>query len=116
MQTTEAFQGKIAPVEYTLYCDESSSKGKLYADFYGGSLVRSSQLSSIEKALNAKKAELNLHGEIKWSKVTDQYLTHYQEMIRLFFEFVRAGDIRIRIMFRSKADQYASNEMSRKDN
>lgn len=88
-------------MEYILYCDESSDNGGLYGDFYGGSLVQSTYLNEITNALNNKKAELNLNGEIKWTKVTENYLYKYIEMMDLFFHFVEQGKIKIRIMFRS---------------
>ena len=68
-------------------------------DFYGGSLVRADKFSIIEAALNE----------------TAQYLERYQEMMRLFFEYVRAGDIRVRIMFRAKANQRTLNDATSKD-
>lgn len=52
-------------MEYILYCDESSSDGPKYSDFFGGCIINSVDLKNVENALNAKKDELNLHGEIK---------------------------------------------------
>lgn len=115
MHTHDESRVDAKPVEYIVYCDESSDKGSLYVDFYGGSLVRADKLSIIEEALNEKKKALNLNGEIKWTKVTAQYLERYQEMMRLFFEYVRAGDIRVRIMFRAKANQRTLNDATSKD-
>lgn len=115
MHTNDFARCAEKPVEYILYCDESSDKGSLYVDFYGGSIVRADKLPEIEVALNAKKEELNLHGEIKWSKVTAQYLERYQEMIHLFFEYVRSGDIHVRIMFRKKTNQRTAGDGMSKD-
>ncbi len=64
-------------MEYTIYCDESISKGRFYSDFYGGCLVRSIDQIPIIDALNQRKQELNLFGEIKWTKVTSNYLENY---------------------------------------
>ena len=89
-------------MEYVLYCDESSDKGPLFVDFFGGCLVDGRYIDEISANLNSKKEELGLLGEIKWTKVTEQYLDKYIAMIDLFFEYVRAGKIRIRIMFRKK--------------
>lgn len=86
-------------MKYILYCDESSKDGKHFGNFYGGALVQENKLQSIEIALNAKKQELNLNGEIKWTKVTDNYLLKYIELTDLFFEYIRSGDVKIRIMF-----------------
>ena len=57
-------------MEYIIYCDESVSDGKYYTDFFGGVLVRNTHIDAIREALDAKKQELNLSGEIKWVKVT----------------------------------------------
>ena len=61
-------------MEYILYCDESSSDGPKYSDFFGGCIINSVYLKTVEESLRAKKDELNLNGEIKWTKVTAQYL------------------------------------------
>lgn len=92
-------------MEYILYCDESSSDGPIFSDFFGGCLIDSKYLIEVTDALNRKKAELNLHGEIKWTKTTDQYLEKYTQIIDLFFDFVQAGKIKIRVMFRSNEDR-----------
>lgn len=89
-------------MEYILYCDESSSQGDKYTDFYGGCIVDGRYLSAIENKLNLKKKDLNLNNEIKWVKVTENYLNKYIEIIDLFFQFVEEGKIKIRIMFRKK--------------
>jgi len=49
--------------------------------------------------LNLKKKELNLFGEVKWEKVTEQYLLKYQELVRLFFEEIGKGCLKVRVMF-----------------
>ena len=102
-------------MEYILYCDESAPKGEKYSDFFGGCIVRADRLHQIEDALNAKKAELHLGGEIKWTKVTENYKDKYCEVIHLFFDYVRSGDIRVRIMFRKTADQYVHTDETGKD-
>lgn len=68
-----------------------------------GALINLSDVNLIEKALNSKKEELNLKGEIKWTKVTDNYLDKYIEMINLFFELIKDGKIKVRIMFAQNA-------------
>ena len=92
-------------MEYILYCDESSSKGPKYSDFFGGCLINSADLNPVVHALEAKKQELNLLGEIKWTKVTAQYLDRYIKMMDLFFDFIREGKVKVRIMFRSNHDE-----------
>ena len=73
------------------------------AIFTDGALVKVTDIQDIEKQLNNKKQELNLNGEIKWSKVTENYLEKYIEMIDLFFSFIKAGKIKVRIMFAQNA-------------
>ena len=65
-------------MEYILYCDESCSDGPKFSDFFCGCLVSSKDLSPIASAIEAKKQELNLFGEIKWTKVTDQHLGQHR--------------------------------------
>lgn len=71
--------------------------------FMDGALVKVLDIQKIEKELNNKKDELNLKGEIKWSKVTSNYLDKYIEMINLFFSFIKTGKIKVRIMFAQNA-------------
>lgn len=89
--------------QYLIYSDESYIKGEFFSNFYGGALVDYSQLQNISDILNEKKMELNLGAEIKWSKVSDNYLDKYIEMINLFFDFIKSNKIKIRIMFRQNA-------------
>lgn len=89
--------------EYILFCDESDRRGKYYSNFYGGAMVGSSHYQRITDRLNETKSRLNLYQEVKWEKVTAQYLGKYQELMRVFFEEVAAGHVRIRIMFRQNA-------------
>jgi hypothetical protein len=90
-------------MEYIIYCDESVSEGKYFSDFYGGALIQSSDYLLINKSLLQKKADLNLHQEIKWTKVTANYLEKYKEMLTSFFDFIEKDKIKMRIMFRQSA-------------
>jgi hypothetical protein len=85
--------------EYLIYADESSSSESYYSDFYGGLLVRSRDLARVQDALGAKCQELHLHREVKWSKVTSQYLEKYLALMDLFFDFVARDVLKVRIMF-----------------
>lgn len=89
--------------EFILFCDESDRRGRYYSNFYGGVIVSSSHYQRITNRLNEKKAELNLYQEVKWEKVTEQYLEKYNELIRVFFEEIARGNLRVRIMFRQNA-------------
>lgn len=90
-------------MEYIIYCDESISNGRYFSDFYGGALVHSRDYIAIVKRLNEKKTELNLNNEIKWTKVTENYLDKYRTMMSVFFEFIREDKVKIRVMFRQNA-------------
>lgn len=87
--------------EYIIYADESAKKGTYYSHFYGGILVRSPDLSPVQSQLEQTKASLNLFQEIKWQKVTSQYLNKYLAMMRVFFDFVASDKVKVRIMFTS---------------
>lgn len=86
--------------EYIIYCDESAKKGKYFGNFYGGAITSGNKINKLNSILNLKKQELNLLGEIKWSKVTENYLQKYTEIIDLFFDYIKNSDIKIRIMFK----------------
>jgi hypothetical protein len=86
-------------LEYIIYCDESESKGRHFSNFYGGALVTSNDVDAICAALAAKKLELNLFGEIKWSKISTNYHNKYIAKTDLFFDFIAADKIKVRIMF-----------------
>lgn len=87
-------------MEYIIYSDESISKGELYSDFFGGALVSSKDWNEVNTAIAEKKVELNLLGEIKWTKVSVSYLEKYKQMMNLFFLFIKQNKVKLRIMFR----------------
>jgi hypothetical protein len=89
--------------EYILFCDESDRHGKYYSNFNDGVIVGSSQYQRIKNRLENKKAELNLYQEVKWEKVTKQYLEKYEELLRVFFDEIARNNLRVRIMFRQNA-------------
>lgn len=85
--------------EYILYCDESDGKGKYFSNFYGGAILSSKKQELINQELLAVKKEQNLLSEVKWQKVTANYLDKYIALIDKYFEYIASGDIRVRIMF-----------------
>jgi len=89
--------------EYIIFCDESDKRGKFYSNFYGGVIVGSSHYQSVTARLQAMKDSLNLGKEIKWQRVSENYLDKYMEMIQAFFHEIRAGTIRVRILFTQNA-------------
>ncbi|MGG6295966.1 DUF3800 domain-containing protein [Leptolyngbya sp. AN02str] len=84
---------------YIIYCDESISEGRFFSNFYGGALVRSEDLFEVETILNQRKSELNLQKELKWSRVSSQYLEKYQDFINTYFDLIASNKIKIRVMF-----------------
>ena len=52
-------------MRYLVYCDESSSQGKYYVDFFGGCIVEAGKKHYIEEDLNDCKRQLRLNSEIK---------------------------------------------------
>jgi hypothetical protein len=86
--------------EYVLFCDESIAKGAFYSNFYGGVLVGASCLEPVQMRLDECKVSQNLLGEVKWQKVTDNYLAKYVVLMDAFFDEIAAGRAKVRIMFR----------------
>jgi len=103
--------------QYLIYADESHRKGKYFSNFYGGALVDYTKIEELNEKLNSKKLELGLGQEVKWTKVTEQYLDKYLDLIEYFFEFVKRNEIKIRIMFRQNAlvPQNLSREQEEKE-
>lgn len=93
-------------MEYILYCDESVSSDRKYGDFFGGCIVSAKDFQLVKTSLEQCKAINNLTSEIKWTKVTEQYLEKYIQVIRLFFSFAYSGKVKVRIMFRKMENQY----------
>lgn len=86
-------------MEYIIYSDESVSKGEYFSDFFGGALVTNNNFFEVNSALEAKKQELNLFGEIKWTKTSAGYLGKYKQMMDTFFFFIKQNKVKLRIMF-----------------
>jgi hypothetical protein len=97
--------GEMGEKEYILFCDESDRHGKYYSNFYGGVMVGASQYERVTRRLDTLKLDLNLYGEIKWKKVTKNYLEKYITLMSAFFDELNHGNLRIRIMYRQNAHQ-----------
>jgi hypothetical protein len=87
-------------VRYVIYADESIKEGPFFSSFYGAALVRGHDLSYVEGALNRRKAELNLLGEVKWSKISEAYRDKYLAIVNTLFDLIEEDRIKVRIMFR----------------
>ena len=95
-------------MEFTLYCDESTDKGKIYGDFFGGCIIEAHHLDYVITSLQNYKFNHNLFAELKWTKVTEKYLDKYLGFMHLFFSFVASDFIKVRIMFRKMKSQNTS--------
>lgn len=87
--------------ELVIYTDESDKDGEFFSNFYGGVLVRSVDLAAVIQRMEAVKVQQNLFGEIKWQKVTENYLTKYIAVMDGFFDVIAADLAKVRIMFTS---------------
>jgi len=85
--------------ELILYCDESDISGKHFSNFYGGALVESCHLEEVVATLQASKERLNLFSEVKWQKITENYSSKYMALIDDTFSLMRAGKLKMRVMF-----------------
>lgn len=92
-------RGLFLTKELIIYCDESNSVGRYYSNFYGGAVVESENLDGIIKTFNDKKIELNLYGEVKWSKITEPYHQKYICLLDTFFNYIERNEIKMRVMF-----------------
>lgn len=90
--------------EYILLADESVKDGEYFSNFYGGLIIGASPHDRVSARLSRSKTELGLTGEVKWSKVTEQYLDRYKKFMDAFFDEVEAGRLKVRIMFTANAD------------
>ena len=86
-------------MEYVIYTDESDRAGPYYSNFYGGVLVRSTDLRSVIEQLEDCKRRLNLYKEVKWQKVSAGYLEKYTALMEEFFRHVASDRAKVRLMF-----------------
>jgi hypothetical protein len=92
-------------MRYVIYCDESEEKGKFFSNFYGGALLREADRQAMEAELNTVKAERNLKGEAKWTKIGEYNEAAYIALVDKAFEFMAAGLLKVRIMFTQNINQ-----------
>lgn len=91
-------------MEYILYCDESIARGEKYSDFYGGALVKSIHLNEVVDKLNKYKSDNKMkRSEVKWTKVTSQYLEKYVGLMSIFFDLIQCNKIKMRVMFQKNS-------------
>jgi hypothetical protein len=88
-----------------IYCDESLEKGRYFSHFYGGALLESNNRQKIESGLRQAKDDNNLFAELKWTKITFSYKGKYIAFIKVFFDLIAEGDIKIRVMFTQNSNK-----------
>ncbi len=98
-------------MEIIIYADESDKKGEYYSNFYGGALVASTDITECIQRLNDVKKLNNLNGEIKWSKITENYLSKYKSVMAVFFNLIAEDKIKVRIMFTD--NRYVATNLSK---
>jgi hypothetical protein len=86
-------------MEYFIWCDESDKNGERYSNFYGGVMVDSVNMPKVTRIISNTKNNLNFKGEIKWTKVTQNYLEKYKKMMDVFFYTLLHNNVKVRIMF-----------------
>lgn len=100
--------------EFILYCDEGEERGKKFSNFYGGLLVHSGKIDQINaRLLSVKKALFINDGELKGTKITQNYADKYCQFLQEVFAMLREDLFKIRIMFtdnRHKAPLLSANE------
>ena len=85
---------------YIIYCDESVKDGRYYSNFYGGVLIEEKHREFIEEKLQQVKDKQNIfNGELKWTKITENYEEKYKAFIETYFNLMKKGYIKTRIMF-----------------
>lgn len=89
--------------EYLIWCDESEAKGRFCSNFYGGVLVRSEHLKEVQTRLRKICDSLHFRDEIKWQKVSEGYLDKYIAAMDVFFDIIKEGKAKVRIMFTQNA-------------
>jgi hypothetical protein len=93
-----------AAQEYFIWCDESNTRGKYCSNFYGGVLVKSSDLRQVLATLQQVCRKLHFFDEIKWHKVSQHYADKYKKAMDAFFQLVAEDKVKVRIMFTQNGD------------
>lgn len=86
-------------INVVIFCDESITKGAYFSNFYGAALVTESDLPAVNRILEQRKSDLSLGQEVKFTKITELYAEKYITLLKTFFELIKDGRIKVRIMF-----------------
>ena len=86
---------------YYIWFDESDKEGEFYSNFYGGVLIKSSDLETVLQMMNSLVLELGIEEEIKWQKVNAFVYEKYVKVVDFIFELLKNDLMKIRIFFRN---------------
>lgn len=87
-------------MEYNIWLDESDSHGSFYSNFYGGILVKSTDIAQVTNNIQTCISDLHIDEEIKWQKVSEYWFSRYVKLIDVVFGLMAENKIKIRIFFR----------------
>jgi hypothetical protein len=100
-------------MDFEVYCDESGLEALTRKDAHqfaaiGGIWMPAEHRPVFKDAMNALKQKHEVHGELKWNKVSPAYFELYKDVIELFFD---SGYIRFRVIVieSSKVDHIKFN-------
>ncbi len=97
---------------FYIFCDESLKKGKYYSNFYGAVLIDKSEFEKVKNVIVSKVQDLQIeNAELKWGHVNTYKLEQYKEVIDVFFEFIKANVIKLRIMFTD--NRFIANDLTK---
>lgn len=85
--------------ELVIFGDESTKAGPIYSNFFGGAAVESHHLAEVEERLNGIRESVRLTAEVKWQKVTAQYLDRYVAFVDEVFDLLEERKLKMRVMF-----------------
>lgn len=84
---------------YHIWFDESDKEGEFYSNFYGGILIKSTDVERVLDMMRIFVEENNLNEEIKWQKANVFNLDKYKKVVDFIFDLLENGLIKIRIFF-----------------
>lgn len=85
--------------ELIVYTDESKSSNHRYSNFYGGALVRSTDLERVDTVLRDVVATVGLTSELKWTNITTSVADRYIHVMETFFDLITEDAVKVRVMF-----------------
>lgn len=95
---------------YYIWCDESDKDGEYYSNFYGGILIKSSDIDKVSFMMHTFISENQMNEEIKWQKANAFTLEKYKKVVDFIFDLLSNGLIKIRIFFHN--NQYIATNLT----